>query len=80
MPVAIYGGVIDDVKYCDHAEVCLAAYPCYTAGFSFSSLDLSALYSKPALSATIVSSVDEAPRGWYMPVSHSLMVYWRVLS
>ncbi len=41
---------------------------------------LGALYSNLALSATMVRSVDDAPRGWYMPVSHSLMVCWRVPS
>ncbi len=33
-----------------------------------------------AFSATMESSVAEAPRGWYMPTSHSLMVCWRVPS
>jgi len=33
-----------------------------------------------AFSATIDSKVAEAPRGRYIPVSHSLMVCWRVPS
>jgi hypothetical protein len=37
-----------------------------------------ALYLKPERSATNVSSVAEVPRGLYIPVSHSLIVCWRV--
>src|SRR5205823_3491487 len=35
-------------------------------------------YSNPARSATMLRSFSEAPRGWYSPVSHSLIVCCRV--
>lgn len=38
------------------------------------------MYLNLASSATMDSSLDEAPRGSYMPVSHSLMVCCRVPS
>src|SRR4030042_5502373 len=38
----------------------------------------SVLYLNPERSATMFSSVTEVPRGLYIPISHSLIVCWRV--
>lgn len=52
---------------------------CYSF-YSIASLLAFGVYLKPERSATRDSRVAEVPRGLYIPISHSLIVCWRVPS